>query len=91
MKNIVKTIIIIAVIFTVFGTVGHIETHYTQTGTITQTDNNTEEVTVVDETGNEWAFYGTGYTENDEVKIKFHTNFTDNNRKDDRIENVKVL
>ncbi len=91
MKTIVRTIIIIAVIFTVFGTVGHIESHYTQTGIITQTDNNTEEVTVIDETGNEWTFYGTGYTENDKVRIKFYTNHTDNNRKDDTIKNVKVL
>lgn len=91
MKNIAKTIIAIAVIFTVFGTVGHIESHYMQTGTITATDSNTEEVTVVDETGNEWTFYGTGYTENDKVRIKFYTNHTDSNRKDDTIKNVKVL
>ena len=91
MKNIIKTVATIAIIFVFFASLGHIETHYTQTGTITETNNNTEEVTVIDETGNEWTFYGTGYTENDKVRIKFHTNFTDNNRTDDRIENIKVL
>lgn len=90
LKKTVRTISIIAIILIVFATVGYIETHYTQTGIITEVSDNNE-VTVKDQTGNKWLFESTDFEEGQIVKIKFNTNHTDSNRLDDTIENVKAL
>ena len=65
-----------------------INNNYTREGVIVATHTSTEEVIIVDKTGNEWCFYGVGYEEGDTVTID--NNNTDNIINDDIIKNVIV-
>lgn len=93
MNKVLSTIRDVAIVVIVFvllpGICGNLETHYTREATVICV--NEDEVIVNDKTGNEWAFYGTGYTEGDTVKMKMFTNYTDSNIYDDEIVNVKIV
>ena len=88
-KEAVITVVALAMVVTLFGIVGHMETHYTVEGTVVTV--NEEEVCVVTADGNEWAFYGEGYEEGDVAEMEMWTNGTDLNKYDDEIHAVKKI
>ena len=63
---------------------------YIREGTVVATDSSTEEIIIVDTTGNEWCFYGIGYMEGDAVTMIMDSNKTNNIINDDIIQNVIV-
>ena len=63
---------------------------YIREGIVVTTDSSTEEVIIVDTTGNEWCFYGVGYMEGDSVTMIMDNNKTNNIINDDIIQNVIV-
>lgn len=70
---------------------GYITTYYPREAIVTNIDKNSEKITAVNTSNNEWSFYGTGYTKGDVVKMKMFTNYTDSNIYDDKIVDVKIL
>ena len=67
-----------------------VNNNYTREGIIVATHASTEEVIIVDTTGNEWCFYGVGYEEGDTVIMTMDKNNTDNVINDDIIKNVTI-
>ena len=67
-----------------------INNNYTREGVVVATHASTEEVIIVDTTGNEWCFYGVGYEEGDTVTMTMDNNNTDNIINDDIIKNVTI-
>ena len=63
---------------------------YIREGVVVATDSSTEEVIIVDATGNEWCFYGIGYIEGDAVTMIRDNNKTNTIINDDIIQNVIV-
>ena len=63
---------------------------YIREGVVVATHSSTEEVIIVDTTGNEWRFYGVGYMEGDAVTMIMDNNKTNNIINDDIIQNVIV-
>ena len=94
MKKIMyNTMITVMLIVTIFGgtTIARlINNNYTREGVVVVTHASTEEVIIVDTTGNEWCFYGVGYEEGDTVTMTMDNNNTDNIINDDIIKNVTV-
>ena len=87
------TMVIVMLIVVIFGgaTIAKlINNNYTREGIVIATHASTEEVIVVDTTGNEWCFYGAGYEEGDTVTMTMDNNNTDNIINDDIIKNVTV-
>ena len=64
--------------------------NYIREGVVVATHASTEEVIIVDTTGNEWCFYGVGYEEGDTVTMTMDNNNTDNIINDDIIKNVTI-
>ena len=64
--------------------------NYIREGVVVATYASSEEVIVIDTTGNEWCFYGVGYEEGDTVTMTMDNNNTDNIIDDDIIKNVTV-
>ena len=91
-----NTMVIIMLIATIFGGVRITRlininnNNYTREGIVIATHASTEEVIIVDTTGNEWGFYGVGYEEGDTVTMTMDNNNTDNIINDDIIKNVTV-
>ena len=95
-----NTIITIMLIATIFGGVritrlininnNNYNYNYTREGVVVATHTSTEEVIIVDTTGNEWCFYGVGYEEGDTVRMTMDENNTDNIINDDIIKNVTI-
>lgn len=94
MKKIMyNTMVMVVLIVTIFGgvTIARlINNNYTRGGVVVATHTSTEEVIIVDTTGNEWCFYGVGYEEGDTVTMIMDNNNTDNIINDDIIKNVMV-
>ena len=94
MKKIMyNTMITVMLIVTIFGgaTIARlINNNYTREGVVVATHASTEEVTIIDTTGNEWCFYGVGYEVGDTVTMTMDNNNTDNFINDDIIKNVTV-
>ena len=94
MKKIMyNTMITVMLIVTIFGgaTIARlINNNYTREGVVVATHASTEEVTIIDTTGNEWCFYGVGYEVGDTVTMTMDNNNTDNIINDDIIKNVIV-
>ena len=67
-----------------------INNNYTREGVVVAIHASTEEVIIVDTTGNEWCFYGVGYEEGNTVTMIMDKNNTDNIINDDIIKNVIV-
>ena len=87
------TMVIVMLIVVIFGgtTIAKlINNNYTREGVVIETHASTEEVIIVDTTGNEWCFYGVGYEEGDTVTMTMDNNNTDNIINDDIIKNVTV-
>lgn len=68
------------------GIAGTLENRYSLKGWIIEIES--DEILVEDITGNIWAFFGDGYAEGESVRITFDSNYTEENRLDDKI--IKV-
>ena len=94
MKKIMyNTMVTVMLIVTIFGgaTIARlINNNYIREGVVVAIHASTEEVIIVDTTGNEWCFYGVGYEEGDTVIMKMDNNNPDNIINDDIIKNVTV-
>ena len=87
------TMVMVMLIVVIFGgvTIAKLNNNnYTREGVVIATHASTEEVIIVDTTGNEWCFYGVGYEEGDIVTMTMDNNNTDNFINDDIIKNVIV-
>ena len=67
-----------------------IDNNYTREGVVVTIHASTEEVIIVDTTGNEWCFYGVGYDESDTVIMTMDKNNTENIINNNIIKNVTV-
>ena len=90
MYDIIVTVVLMATISGGAIIARLINNNYTREGVVVATHTSTEEVIVVDTTGNEWCFYGVGYEEGDTVTMTMDNNNTDNIINDDIIKNVTV-
>ena len=93
MYNTMVTIMLIATIFggvRIARLININNNNYTREGVVVATHTSTEEVIIVDTTGNEWCFYGVGYEEGDTVTMTMNNSNTDNISDDDIIKNVTV-
>ena len=87
------TMVITMLIVIIFGgvTIARlVNNNYIREGVVIATQASTEEVIIVDTTGNEWCFYGVGYEEGDTVTMTMDNNNTDNIINDDIIKKVTV-
>ena len=82
----IKRILIVVTIIIVVGLFGMIDNTYTREVTVTEIQD--QEVTVVDVSGNEFCFYGTDYTVDQEITVVMTTNNTDSIT-DDKIIDVR--
>lgn len=92
-KVMYDTMITVMLIVVIFGgaTIARlINNNYTREGVVVAIHASTEEVIIVDTTGNEWCFYGVGYEEGNTVTMIMDKNNTDNIINDDIIKNVIV-
>ena len=92
-KVMYDTMITVMLIVVIFGgaTIARlINNDYIREGVVVAIHASTEEVIIVDTTGNEWCFYGVGYEEGDTVTMIMDKNNTDNIINDDIIKNVIV-
>ena len=90
MYDIMITVMLIVVIFGGATIARLINNNYTREGVVVAIHASTEEVIIVDTTGNEWCFYGVGYEEGNTVTMIMNKNNTDNIINDDIIKNVIV-
>ena len=90
MYDTMVTVMLIVVIFGGATIAKLINNNYTREGVVVAIHASTEEVIIVDTTGNEWCFYGVGYEEGDTVTMIMDKNNTDNIINDDIIKNVIV-
>ena len=92
MYDTIVTVVLMATISGVAIRARLINNNYTREGVVVATHTSTEEVIIVDKTGNEWCFYGVGYEEGDTVTVTMtmDNNNTDNIINDDIIKNVTV-
>ena len=90
MYNTIVTVMLIVTIFSGATIARLINNNYIREGVVVATHASTEEVIIVDTTGNEWRFYGVGYEEGDTVTMTMDNNNTDNFINDDIIKNVTV-
>ena len=87
------TIAVVLIVVTVFSGAAIarvVQNSYTREGVVTEINSDNEEVFIVDTTGNEWCFYGVGYTEGDTVIMTMDKHNTDNIINDDIIKSVTV-
>ena len=92
-KVMYDTMITVMLIVVIFGgaTIARlINNNYTREGVVVAIHASTEEVIIVDTTGDEWCFYGVGYEEGNAVTMIMDKNNTDNIINDDIIKNVIV-
>ena len=90
MYDTMVTVMLMATIFNGATRVRLTNNNYIREGIVVATHTSTEEVIIVDTTGNEWCFYGVGYEEGDTVTMIMDNNNTDNIINDDIIKNVTV-
>ena len=91
MKEVIKSLII-GIAFTCMlvgmnGLANYIQHNYTMGAVVLEV--NDFETVFVDDMGEMYAVTETDYTVGEEVKLYFHDNFTDSDRKDDYIRKVK--
>ena len=90
-RDIVIGVVSALVVMLILGIAGWYETHYTITGTVVKVNTFQELVTVEDNDGNLWEFYGTDFKISDTVKMVMDTNCTYNDIEDDEIEKVNIV
>ena len=90
MYDTMVTVMLMVTIFSGVTIARLINNNYIREGVVIATQASTEEVIIVDTTGNEWCFYGVGYEEGDTVTMTMDNNNTDNIINDDIIKNVII-
>lgn len=87
-RDTVIAVLALVLFFVLLGRVGYWESHYNRDGKVVEV--NGEVITVEDNCGNLWDFYGDGYKVNDEVRMLMDSHHTDNIITDDTIERVEL-
>ena len=87
-RNIVVTVVAVAVALLVVGRVGYWQTHYDREGVVTSVEG--EVVTVTDTTGSQWAVAGEPLSVGDKVTLHMHTQGTDNTINDDTVISIST-
>ena len=82
----IKRVVIVLVVIALIGIAITIENRYTRDVVVTEVQD--QEVTVTDVSGNEFSFYGTDYTVDQEIVVVMTTNNTDSIT-DDKIIDVR--
>lgn len=82
-------IVMLLMFLALIGRVGYWETHYTEDATVIAATEQT--VTVEDDRGQVWKFYGDGYEVGDRVHLHIDNNETDNTMTDDKVVSVKLV
>lgn len=82
----IKRILIVITVIIIIDLFGMIENTYTRDVVVTEVQD--QEVTVTDVSGNEFSFYGTDYTVDQEITVVMTTNNTDSIT-DDKIIDVR--
>lgn len=83
----IKRIIVLAIVLTIAVLINYTEHHYTREVTVVEVD--CQEVTVEDNQGNLWTFFGDGYTQGQAITVVMYDNTTDSRIVDDEIVRVK--
>lgn len=83
----IKRIIVLAIVLTIAVLINYTEHHYTREVTVVEVD--CQEVTVEDNQGNLWTFFGDGYTQGQAITVVMYDNTTDSRIIDDEIVRVK--
>jgi hypothetical protein len=86
MKGIITTILIIIILLTMLGISNTVEAHYNREVVVTDVD--CIEVTVEDEQGHLWSFFGSDYRVGQQLTVVMYDNHTDSIT-DDEIVRVK--
>ena len=87
LKGLAIGVIMIVFFISCIGFANHIQHNYTMGAVVLEV--NDFETVFVDDMGEMYAVTETDYTVGEEVKLYFHDNFTDSDRKDDYIRKVK--
>lgn len=87
-KKLFKGAIITGMLVNLISIGGYYDTHYTKKDCkVIATAGNT--VIIEDPQGHIWHYEGTGFSQNETLTLKMHTNYTDNFIDDDVIETIK--
>lgn len=82
-------IVMLLMFLMLIGRVGYWETHYTEDATVIAVTG--QIITVKDEGGQVWEFYGDGYEVGDRVHLHIDNNETDNTITDDKVVSAKLV
>jgi hypothetical protein len=86
MKKLIS-IVIITIMFVVWGFASHYEHNYTRQATVVRID--CFETIAKDNAGHYWTFKGSGFKVDDVIALKMYDNYTPNNIHDDIIKGVE--
>ncbi len=86
-KEFIMMVVCVAVFIVPVAIADEVQYTYNMNGVISEVDG--EDVSFVDEDGEEWLFVGDGFEVGDEVRVKFYNNNTPADRFDDEVEKVK--
>jgi hypothetical protein len=92
MKNKIEVALFCLVCFAFFGFFAfgnNVTSYYSVEGAVSAIEE--DKIIITDTTGETWEFYGKGYQVDDEIKIKFCTNGTDETREDDKVIKVEKI
>ena len=93
MKKLLNSFIGMAIFFSIFfvipGIAGTLECTYKMNGEVIAKEE--ENILIIDKTGNVWSYDTEKFYIGDKVEITFCNNFTENTRKDDKIEKLKKI
>lgn len=89
MKKIIVCLTFIGVIFLTMLSANYAETHYSKKAEVVTVVGNS--ISIEDENGDRWLFYGKGFERGDKVRVIMYNNHTDLNIYDDEIVKVKKI
>lgn len=89
MKKFIVCLAFIGVIFLTMLSANYAETHYFKKAEVMTVVGNS--VSIEDENGDRWLFYGKGFKRGDKVRVIMYNNHTDLNIYDDEIVKVKKI
>lgn len=82
-------IVMLLMFLALIGRVGYWETHYTEDATVIAATG--QIVTVEDDRGQVWEFYGDGYKVGNRVHLHIDNNATDTTTTDDKVVSVRLV
>lgn len=69
----------------------HANSYYNRVAEVVSYNEKTQEVVVVDNTQNEWVFFGDNFRVGDDVKMRMFTNYTEDFIEDDMVVRARVI